>query len=453
MTGTVLRRYTFKLYPNRAQECALNGQRVMCAQLWNALLQMREDHRRRESQKPKDQRRTPTAFDQAKEITQLRKACPEWRVMSADSQALVAKMLDDAFKAFFIRAKKGAGASSGYPRYKSAKLWETIPFREMGKGWKITNGQCVAGAKAQSQTATMGKAGSRSSDPRNWRIYAKGIPGLIRTRGQLPREPLSWRNANIICRDGTWWLSACVEMKSARKAGTQAISIHLDLIDEFARVERMNGAVPAPRESANQTTEQGVIPSQGSDTFVSGSDGRLSKASPSTVSGSDTFTVEDLLGKAKALTERADAIKSSRDTRLRRRSYRWREETARAARLTLLAARIRKNALHQWTTAITREAAAIQVRAPASKEVTRSARGSASNHGAAVEINAALNRNTLNQAPAMAIQMLEYKSAEAAIPFALVKDEAPVTAVGRDISDVTKAVRKARRAIKMETAI
>lgn len=41
--STILRRYTFKLYPGAAQTAALGEQSRMMAQLWNALLQRNED--------------------------------------------------------------------------------------------------------------------------------------------------------------------------------------------------------------------------------------------------------------------------------------------------------------------------------------------------------------------------------------------------------------------------
>src|ERR1700677_4699511 len=79
MTGTtLLRRYTFKLYPNAAQAAALTEQARMCASLWNALLEMRETHRRRALQRG-DKKTSLTAFDQGKDITALRAELPEWR--------------------------------------------------------------------------------------------------------------------------------------------------------------------------------------------------------------------------------------------------------------------------------------------------------------------------------------------------------------------------------------
>src|SRR5690606_18999549 len=72
-----------------------------------------------------------------KEIKYLRRECPEWQELNADTPAQVIFKLDEAFKAFFKRAKSGAGAASGYPRYKRTKDGDSIPFRVNGKGWRL----------------------------------------------------------------------------------------------------------------------------------------------------------------------------------------------------------------------------------------------------------------------------------------------------------------------------
>lgn len=98
----MLRRYTFKLYPNAAQAEALTEQARMCASLWNALLEMRETFFRRARQRG-DKKTSLSAFDQGKDITELREAMPEWRAMPRGTQERVAGNLDLAMKAFFRR--------------------------------------------------------------------------------------------------------------------------------------------------------------------------------------------------------------------------------------------------------------------------------------------------------------------------------------------------------------
>jgi putative transposase len=154
----MMRRYTFKLYPNKAQDAALREHARMCAELWNALLEMRETHYRRTKQRG-DKKTSLTAFDQGKDLTALRSALPEWAAQPRGTQERVAEMIDLAFKAFFRRAKEGAGASSGYPRFKRVRdrhgaiVADSVHMREPAKSsWSFAPssaiGRCPPGSKA-----------------------------------------------------------------------------------------------------------------------------------------------------------------------------------------------------------------------------------------------------------------------------------------------------------------
>src|SRR5436190_20847544 len=129
----VHRRYTWKLYPTAEQATALHEQRMMIVDLWNALLQRHEDiWRRTRGQKGvvhSEARSSYTFFDMTAEITDLRRDCQEWAALSVWSAYGAAEALDNAFKAFFRRAKAGAGAQSGYPRYHRRRDGRSIPHR------------------------------------------------------------------------------------------------------------------------------------------------------------------------------------------------------------------------------------------------------------------------------------------------------------------------------------
>jgi putative transposase len=182
----MLCRYTFRLDPNAAQDTALRGQLLMLGELWNALLQRREDVYRRE-------RRTLSKHEQYKEITELRAECPEWAVLSVAAARGVADRLDNVFR----RAKAGAGAQLGHPRYKPADRWTSISFTECsGSSWRVWQDK-------------PGKDG--------WRVYVKGVSGEIKAYGLLPAAPTSWRTGTIVWRDGAWWLSVVIEMEPRRK--------------------------------------------------------------------------------------------------------------------------------------------------------------------------------------------------------------------------------------------
>lgn len=384
MIAMMLRRYTFKLYPTMAQAEALDAQRRMAAELWNALLAQREQQMAHERiRKPMGERRYLTYLgNQSAEIKHLRAACPEWQVPACTMLHKVAENLDDAVKAYWRRRREGRRHfEAGWPRFKAIARAEGIPFRNMRNGgWKLT----PAGGK-------------------NWRLFVKGVPNLLKLRGCFPVDPLRIRNMDLIWRDGAWWMSVCVDVPSRRDTGDAAVEVRFDLVDEFAAVWRDRQRVASAPVAF------------------------------------DTI---------RALAERRDELAREADTRFRKGSYRHRRAKRRIAAIQAKEKRVRADALHVWTAGIVRDAATLSVVAPPVREVTESPRGDERRHGAAVETVSKLNRNTLSQAPALAVAMLAYKAAEAGAEFVLFQDEKPVTAVGRDLVATTKAARRARRKVR-----
>ena len=224
------RRYTFKLLaPKLAQAAVLVEQSMMVADLWNALLQRQEDTHRRAAGprgvRHADGKSHLTYFDLTAEITTLRQTCPEWAELSVWTPHRVARALDEAFKAFFRRARAGAGAQSGYPRYRRRAVARWLPHR-FASGCRMT---CRSG--------------------KNWRLTLKGVPGELKLRGQFPVEPVGWTDADLREHAGAWWFSIGVYMPPRRERGEGAGEVRLDLIDEFAAVRRLNGGRAAGPEA------------------------------------------------------------------------------------------------------------------------------------------------------------------------------------------------------------
>jgi putative transposase len=378
------RRYLFKLYPTKAQAAKLDEQRKMMADLWNALKQRIEDTYRREA-------RVLSYFDLTNEITGLRHECPEWAQIPAVSAHRVAKWLVDSYAAFFRRLK--TGEAPGYPRWQRRERGTTIPLGRMDKtGWRIAQ---------------------RRDNPLSWRLHYKSVTEArtpqhwLHGRGKLPGAPLDWRNADIIWRDGRWWLSLCVALEPRRTAGRASLHIVFDLIDCFARV--------------------GGIPEEPPD---------FARLSP--------------------LQDDIDQLKSERDQRWpHRRSRNDAEQQAFAdanAQITQLSgylARVRRNTLHVWTARILARASDLTIVAPSSvRRETRSPRGDAKNWGANVEMVSTVNRHILAQAPAMAIAMLKYKAQEAGIRCDVISDAAPAISIGGDLAVGGKQLRRARRELR-----
>ena len=504
----VVRRYTFKLYPTKAQADRLHEMRRLCGELWNALLVQREMAYRaydfHRAGKPL------SFFDQAKEITALRAAMPEYAAMSSVTAKSVAKRLDLAFQAFFARVKRGD--AGGYPSSLKSGAAQSIANGAIGDGWNFH--------PAGGTTISCHNGGDYSKwhTSASWRLYIKGVEGLIKARGEFPAPVLKALDSVVIWNARTWWLSIAIEVAPRMTKGNNTETIKLNLIDKFCDGLSEAGAF-CSSEAQISTTSQGVIDGSPSACPETGADrrhdwGRDTLAGPSACpeTGADRRDVgEDRsqplpsacqetgadrrrmmralrpsapsacqetgadrrsavhVGRehapsacpeeggqrsrqagemdiASIKTGRADKLKSERDTRFKRGSWNWREYSRRIAKVSAHEKRAVREFAHRWTTAIIRRAADITVIMPAIKSVTKSAKGSARDHGAAVATVAKVNRHILAQIPSTVEAMLAYKAAEAGAAFRSITDEAPIAAIGQEISKAAKAQKQARRA-------
>jgi putative transposase len=375
----------------------------MVADLWNAMKQRCEDVYRRNSQKAKEDRRRLTFFDLTNEITELRRECPEWQALPAVTMHRVAKQLTLAFDAFFRRCRNGE--APGYPRWRAREKNQSIP---LGTGTRTLKG-------TDKKTWKTGWRFLRREDnPLSWALYyggadLKDMSTWIHARGRFPTDVNEFNNADIIWRDGKWLLSVCVEQNSIRFPGRERVIVRMDTIDCFAIVNDMPSA-------------------------------------------------PDGLIEAQELDEQADRLKAARDGQWQRpprhdapeRSD-WNAACAEISRVQAKAKRIRHNALHVWTSRIVGRASDLTIIVPPSfRDATASARGDEKEWGANTAIVAKVNRHVLNQAPATARAMLEYKAAEAGIRCDIVIDNAPNIAISEKLIAVGKQARRTKRLIKQK---
>jgi transposase len=484
----VMRRYMFKVYPNRAQTAALDSMRELCRQLYNAALEQRETQWRHEVQRhaPKE-RRGLSFYDQGAAIKIIRRDDPAFAVIPFDILSDVLRRLDLAFQAFFRRAKAGAGAASGYPRYRGRKHYPGFGLPKHGAGWRF--------------------------DHAHNRLYVKGVPGLLRLRGQFPAAPLSIRSSALILRHGTWWLSVAVKM-APRMARENSLSgeLSFDLIDSFAALktassghaagpeERVftfsNGRItetnpgtyrqapadpgessgdrgwtdiysgnPAPADPGESSGDRGL---DSKDQFVrspadpgesSGDRGKQAEeharrvpADPGESSGDRGAAPMTPKRSSPADPGESSGDRGSRESGLCSRQPADPGESSgrrRKKRRTSVDARRRQAALHEWTTAIARSYEKLTVSGPASiVETTRSGHGDAVEWGAETALKAALNRYILEQAPASAIAMLKYKIAERGAECVICPPPEHKTSIGNEIVNARKAARRLTRATK-----
>lgn len=370
-----VRRYTFKLYPTKAQIARFERNLDLHRTLYNAALEERIDAYRKCG-------KSITRFDQSKSVPEIRRVYPEIGELQANAIIETLVRLDNAYQAFFRRAKAGAGASSGFPRFKGKHYFDS---------WTYPADYAFSFEQTGPSRFRIRGGGPKKDDTLGW----------VKAKGSFPVEGWEPRTATIMRREGDWWLSLVVKIPGRRTAGVSNTEIHLDLIDQFAST---NGIAPPD-----------LLPA---------------------------ITAE----------RRLDEAKSERDRKFKRGSVRWRRMRMRIAKRSAVAARVRKDILHNWTAQVVAASASITAIAPPVKDLTRSAKGDHKFHGTAVRTVAEVNRTVLSQAPGAALQMLAYKAAEANVEFREVADQAPVAQIGHEIEAATKANRKARRKLRKEAA-
>ena len=430
----VIRRYTFKVYPTKVQAEALERHRVLHQRLYNAALQERIDCYRLTG-------KTLSLYDQSKHVKTIRANDPEYRDMSADSAAQTLARLDNAFKAFFRRAKQGAGAQSGFPRFQSVRRYPGFSVRldESPKNRAI-------------RKITRPKI--RAMGGKRFRLKVQGV-GDLKLRGKLPVAGLprhfdqtvdwhavDWRTADLIFRDGTWWLSAVIKCKARREAGEGAAYLHWDLTGFSLHPVSENGgcaAAPEGEEAISDPVEGGICPTYQPDSAASDAVSPESGASRGSIerpalaerdavspdSGASRRVYQDDAGPPcdavdldtegepqVRFTHLLVAETQRKAARCKKGSVKWRKRMRRMARLKAKETRQRADWMHNTTTSLASDYSEIRVSDAMVSEFTKSGRGSERRWGAAVKDKAKGNRAILDLAPANFISALEYKLAE-----------------------------------------
>lgn len=113
--------YRFKLRPSKAQYAALDQLCEQQRQLYNAALQERVDAW-------KKSKTSITKMDQSKSLTIIRSFDETYASVPVALSRWSIARVDDAFKGFFSRIKRGD--KPGFPRFKSKHRWRSFGFTE-----------------------------------------------------------------------------------------------------------------------------------------------------------------------------------------------------------------------------------------------------------------------------------------------------------------------------------
>ena len=98
----VNRKVRYQLYPSKKQSGRMTKMLRLHQRLYNACLEQR-------IHAYKDRSISLNYYDQAKELTALRKEDSQYREMNAQSEQVTLKRLELTYKQFFARLKKGGG--------------------------------------------------------------------------------------------------------------------------------------------------------------------------------------------------------------------------------------------------------------------------------------------------------------------------------------------------------
>jgi len=120
--NSTIKTFRYRLYPTKPQEAALFETLRLTRTLYNAGLEQRHEAYRKTG-------KTLSAYDQQKELTALKAACPEFGGVYSHVLQDVLDRLDRAYKSFFSRVKKGA-KKAGLPRFKGRDRWDSFKFKQ-----------------------------------------------------------------------------------------------------------------------------------------------------------------------------------------------------------------------------------------------------------------------------------------------------------------------------------
>ncbi|MEO7812413.1 MAG: helix-turn-helix domain-containing protein, partial [Usitatibacter sp.] len=113
--------YCFRLLPSKRQHRALEQILESQRLLYNAALEERTDAYRKAGL-------TRTYIDQSRALTEWRESDPDASGLPVRLQRATLKRVDEAYKGFFRRVKRGL--KPGFPRFRGKGWFDSFGFRE-----------------------------------------------------------------------------------------------------------------------------------------------------------------------------------------------------------------------------------------------------------------------------------------------------------------------------------
>ena len=200
--------FVYRLYPTETQALAAQGQLALACELYNACLEERREAYRRAG-------KSLGYYDQANQLKDLRRIRPDLGLLNFSMLQATCRRVQRSFENFFRRVK--AGEAPGYPRFRSARRWDSITFPSYGDGCKV--------------------AGSL--------LYLQGI-GRIKVKLHRPIEG-TIKTVTLKRSCGKWYVVFSCDMGDTVPAPSTAPAVGIDLGLKAFLVTSDGGQVAAPK--------------------------------------------------------------------------------------------------------------------------------------------------------------------------------------------------------------
>jgi putative transposase len=179
---SVRKTYKYKLVPTPAQERALERVVVRCRSLYNCALEQRRTWWGR------GQGIGGSYAQQARELPDLKAACPEYCEVHSQVLQDVLRRVDKTYQAFYRRVT--TGQTPGFPRFQGANRFHSFTYPQYANGAVLDGGSGSSRGRGILSLAKIGRIGVRLHRP------LAGTPKTV----TISREADGWY-ACISCAD------------------------------------------------------------------------------------------------------------------------------------------------------------------------------------------------------------------------------------------------------------
>ena len=120
------RTFKYRVYANRETIGKTEKALSLCRDVYNVCLEQRRDAW-------KLYKRSVSCHEQIKQLPELKKELPEFKLVPSQTLQNVVERVDKAFRGYFRRVK--SGKKPGYPRFKTASRYNSLTLKQ--SGWKL----------------------------------------------------------------------------------------------------------------------------------------------------------------------------------------------------------------------------------------------------------------------------------------------------------------------------